>query len=128
MSYPIQARLGPDGGTISAPDGFELVVPAGALAEGVEITVHCRTAPELRGRNVRSRAYELWPLGLALARPAVVHLPVVDVRAAEPAAVWVGPDPADPDPGTGWHPSPNERTRPGLVATAIDSLGSYVAA
>jgi hypothetical protein len=71
--------LGPAGGSITSPDGVELVVPEGALSERAIVKVRLFTAAELASQPVPA-GYDLTAAvrvdlaGLALARAATLKV------------------------------------------------------
>jgi photosystem II stability/assembly factor-like uncharacterized protein len=93
-----KAIIGAAGGTVQGPDGVQVVVPAGAVEEDVEIRIarSAKGAPalpaELKGRAV---VYEITPHGLGFDRPVTIRLPLsappdddTTVLVAEPGGGW----------------------------------------
>ena len=82
---PASMRVGPAGGTFHA-EGVEIVVPAGALGDEVEMTVQRVAVP--RGyRAVNGTAYQFGPPGLRFAAPLVVRFDVGPPRSTD-AVHW----------------------------------------
>jgi hypothetical protein len=71
------------GGTLAA-DGATLVVPPGALAGPIAITIAASADPAPAGYRAYSRVYHLEPAGLAFAKPVTVSLPVSILSGADP--------------------------------------------
>ncbi len=67
--------VGPEGGTVDLPGGGTLVIPEGALAEDVEITVAAIEDPESELFMVVGPFYEFGPEGLVFSMPATVTVP-----------------------------------------------------
>lgn len=73
-----QAVIGPAGGTLNGPDGLQIVIPAGALANPVTIQVRRSpaTAPSLAAIGLASGAvYEITPHGLQFSQPVTIRFP-----------------------------------------------------
>lgn len=73
------ALIGPAGGTLTGPDGVQLVVPPGALSAPTTLTVTRRAegAPALPGYlSGAGAAYEFTPHNLGFAVPVLLRLPV----------------------------------------------------
>jgi len=84
-----KGTVGTAGGTVSGPDGVELVVPPGALAADVTVRIRRTTvgAPALPGELVQGAVvYELTPHGLAFSKPVKVRLPYPGQAAADAVA------------------------------------------
>ncbi len=72
-SAAISRVIGSEGGMIETNEGFQLIVPSGALSENVEITVE---ALEEDPANAAGPAYLLTPEGLTFSVPVQVRLPL----------------------------------------------------
>jgi hypothetical protein len=59
-----------DGGTVTAPDGTSLVIPAGALAADADITLGVGAA----GNGAKSSVYTFGPDGLQFTKPATLSI------------------------------------------------------
>ena len=93
------ATLGAAGGTLNGPDGVQLIVPAGALAQDTLIRI-ARTgtgAPALPdGYTASTPSYEFTPHGLNFLLPVTIRMPYVapagaahaDLFMATPGADW----------------------------------------
>ncbi|HEU5075472.1 MAG TPA: hypothetical protein VFU02_14875 [Polyangiaceae bacterium] len=92
-----QTEIGPDGGSVTGPDGIELVIPAGALEEPVlfSITKDPSDAPATpAGVAWVGSVYAIEPHGTEFAEPATLHLPFDDARVPDeltPAAYEAEP-------------------------------------
>lgn len=88
------ATIGAAGGTVSGPDGVQLVVPPGALDADVTIRIARSSAgapalpPEL---NTGPVMYEMTPHDLRFAVPVQVRIPVAGTIAADAAAFFAAP-------------------------------------
>lgn len=93
------ATLGAAGGTLTGPDGVELVVPPGALSADTElrITKTGAGAPALQADgSVVTPTYEFTPHGLLLEQPVTIRMPfqppagaaAADVLMASPGGEW----------------------------------------
>ncbi len=80
--------IGPAGGTVQGPGGAQIVVPAGALSDYVEISVATASATNPSfpppGIDAAGLLYEVLPHGTAFALPVTLRLPY------EPARVSAG--------------------------------------
>lgn len=63
-----------EGGVIALPDGFQLAIPPGALAEDAEVTVE-RVPVNTGGSSIYSQEYRLEPSGLVFQVPAYIMIP-----------------------------------------------------
>ena len=75
---PTGTEIGPDGGSVTGPDGVELVIPAGALEDSVlfTITKDPSDAPEIpAGVNWVGGVYAIEPHGTEFSEPATLRLP-----------------------------------------------------
>ena len=68
--------IGPSGGTITTPDGFELDIPPGALVEPTEIGVSVVQDGAPTGVSLDGPIFAITPNGLELAADAHVLLPL----------------------------------------------------
>ncbi len=88
--------IGPEGGTVSGPDGVQVVVPPGALAEPTTLTITRSSlgAPALPEDNLAGPIYEFLPHGLVFDAPVTLRLPVPEgatgstVFLASPGEDW----------------------------------------
>ena len=72
------ATIGAAGGTLDGPDGSQVVIPAGALAQDTLITIAKRDigAPaETPDGYTRSATYEFTPHDIAFAQPVTMRIP-----------------------------------------------------
>ena len=70
----VTQTVGATGGTVSGLDGMALVIPAGALASDVVITI-TRESGTPTGLNAAGDVFKFEPDGLAFASPVTVTLP-----------------------------------------------------
>lgn len=87
VTEPAQASaaIGPAGGTLLGPDGVELMVPAGALAQTTTLTITKTAdgAPALGGQLLAGGAvYEFTPHGLNFAVPVTIGFPLASSSAS----------------------------------------------
>lgn len=93
--WAVSALIGPEGGTLPFIGAGELMVPAGALSEEVEITVTAYDPHIITEVTTLGYVYALEPAGLEFAVPATIALPFsgslsVDTP-ADVAILW-GPE------------------------------------
>ena len=83
---PPANQVGPAGGTVTGPNGTQVVVPAGALSAPVAITfTPTTTAPPMpAGLQVLGTIYDIGPSGTTFTAPVTVTLPL------DPAQVPAG--------------------------------------
>ena len=83
---PPANQVGPAGGTVTGPNGTQVVVPAGALSAPVVITfTPTTTAPPMpAGLQVLGTIYDIGPSGTTFTAPVTVTLPL------DPAQVPAG--------------------------------------
>lgn len=76
-SQVVTASIGPAGGTLEHPLGTKLVVPAGALASAVELSIGAKSAPDTAslGATPLGSAFVLGPDGQQFLAPVQVVLP-----------------------------------------------------
>lgn len=75
-TFVTASTVGPKGGALSLEDGFEMVVPAGALAASTRIAIHrLAEVPDFAAGPV----YRVEPVGLKLSVPIQITVPVFDV-------------------------------------------------
>ncbi len=123
----LQATVGPDGAEIIGPtasrfEGLHLVIPAGALATGTEITVRpADSATALPKTAVGcGPAFAIEPAGLKLAMPATLTLPFDETtvtnqdRFDDEVKVWVLE-------GSAWSQRLQTDSAPGQVTIALDA-------
>lgn len=83
--------IGPEGGTVTGPNGAQVVIPAGALSAKVAISVASpgEGAPTFPPENVEplSDVYAFTPHGQAFAVPATIRIPWDPQRAVTPGAI-----------------------------------------
>jgi len=75
---PSGTEIGPDGGSVTGPDGVELVIPAGALEDSVffSITKDPSDAPDIpAGVNWVGGVYAIEPHGTEFSEPVTLRLP-----------------------------------------------------
>ncbi|MVM31612.1 hypothetical protein GO755_16310 [Spirosoma sp. HMF4905] len=87
---PTTQTIGPEGGTITTPDGtVKLVLPAGAVTKATTITIQPITNEVPNGLGM---AYRFSPDGTQFAKPATltVHYNTADVAANDPDLLQVG--------------------------------------
>jgi hypothetical protein len=74
---PPANQIGPAGGTVTGPNGTQVVVPAGALSAPVLITITPAAVPPLPpGIQALGTTYDLGPSGMRFALPVTVTLPL----------------------------------------------------
>jgi hypothetical protein len=108
-------------------DGFKLVIAPDALTETTTITIDRFDAPDLDDVTEHSYLYEVRPMGLSLERTSSVYLPHTYTGDIGDLTVYGGQDPRDPDPGTGWHPTPQDLSEDPLIGGDIDILEYFIA-
>lgn len=94
----VTAEIGPQGGTVNGPDGVQVVVPAGALAQPTTIGI-ARSAvgaptPLSEGNAPAGSIYEFTPHDLVFNTPVTIRMPVPanavssEVFMASPGEDW----------------------------------------
>ena len=98
----VSAVIGPQGGTVSGPDGVRVVVPSGALPQPTMIGIarNSAGAPAApTGNPAVGSAYEFTPHDLVFNKPVTLRMPVPwrafgpRFSGARPIARDVGPTP-----------------------------------
>lgn len=96
---PVSATIGAAGGTLNGPDGVQLVVPAGALAQDTTIRI-ARSSTGAPGApsewTAAAPAIEITPHDLEFALPVTIRMPLTapagvtetDVLVASPGGDW----------------------------------------
>jgi hypothetical protein len=96
---PVSATIGAAGGTLNGPDGVQLVIPAGALAQDTTIRI-ARSSTGAPGApsewTAAAPAIEITPHDLAFAQPVTIRMPLTapagatetDVLVASPSGDW----------------------------------------
>ncbi len=93
----VNAVIGPSGGTLTGPDGVQVVIPQGALSVATTISIARSAvgAPELpSGYPPAGNVYEFTPHGLIFALPVTIRMPVpsgasgTSVFMASPGEDW----------------------------------------
>jgi len=111
---PTVARtLGAAGGTLTGPDGVELIVPPGALVADTElrITKTATGAPGLPSEgSAATSTYEFTPHGLLFAQPVTIRMPFQAPAGAAAADVFMA------SPGEQWSP---------VDATVVDGKAEW---
>src|SRR5690606_8584600 len=92
-----KAVIGPDGGMLQLSNGVRVVIPAGALAQDREITIHnLRPEDYFDGPTDNSYVIECLPEGQSLAKPAELMFPVPEALAGrtdiDGLAGWIDPE------------------------------------
>ncbi|MCU0950381.1 MAG: hypothetical protein MUC68_04820 [Burkholderiaceae bacterium] len=96
---PVSATIGAAGGTINGPDGVQLVIPAGALAQDTVIRIARSEAGAPAALDEWTRAaptIEITPHELQFAQPVTIRMPLAapagateaDVLVASPGGDW----------------------------------------
>jgi photosystem II stability/assembly factor-like uncharacterized protein len=113
------------GGTVSGPDGVQLIVPAGTVQAPVtfRISRDSTGAPELLGLNAVSPIYAVTPHGQGFEGSARLSIPL--------SAAQLLPGGAKPlllkaEPGGKWRIMQNVSEDPSRMAVDIDGLSYYV--
>ena len=79
QTQAVQMQVGPSGGTVNGPDGVQVVVPAGALAEAVTIGIARSSEGAPTGTPVdypsAKGIYEFTPHGLVFEKPVTLRVP-----------------------------------------------------
>ncbi len=73
------ADIGPAGGTVTGPDGVQVVVPAGALLQVTTLSINRSSAGapgNLPEDNPAGPIYEFLPHGLVFNKPVTIRMPV----------------------------------------------------
>ena len=143
----ISALISPAGGTVTGPDGVQVVIPAGALTTPVTIGIARSDAGApawSEGYQTKGPTYEFTPHGLIFLSPVTIRMPVpagstgTEVFMASPGEDWglreavVTSGMAEFERNTfsygamgdacGWNPNDPNLDPSGCVAT----LGSYL--
>lgn len=117
--------VGPAGGQVVAASGdVTLVVPAGALAAGLAITVTPAVNPPANPALIPGTAYDLGPNGTQFAQPVTVRIRY------NPAALPAGADPSQFRiarlTGGGWTPIPGSTANPATSTVTAQTTGFSV--
>ncbi len=93
----VSALIGPAGGTVTGPDGVQVVIPAGALTTPVTIGIARSDAGApawSEGYQTKGPTYEFTPHGLIFLSPVTIRMPVpagstgTEVFMASPGEDW----------------------------------------
>lgn len=125
----VTATIGPQGGTLSHPTGARLVVPAGALADAIPITMTGIDAPSGLGATAVGQGFSLSPAGTRFLTPASLVIPVQS--ALVPPGTTAGQVHVytqDPSAQTYVALDGIADLAAGTVTTSISTLGMFVAA
>lgn len=119
--------IGPAGGTLAHPTGAQLVVPASALAQAVELRIDTSSAgaPALpSGLTPAGQVFALTPHGTGFATPATLTIPFDSAQApADAVPVLFKTDTAGP-----WLPVAGTSTAGTSISAPVSSLSWFVAA
>ncbi|MBT3960212.1 MAG: hypothetical protein HN899_04040 [Gemmatimonadales bacterium] len=121
--------IGSEGGVVSVPPDFSMVVPAGALASSATITVQRRLSspfPSDAGSVLPGTSFDVSPVGLTLAKPAVVELRVPESLLSAGEDVKLGVAVLGSDGAVTTSPGAYDATV-GLLSASIDRLGTVAA-
>lgn len=120
---PSTATIGPDGGTLSSPEGVTITVPAGALSEDVNLTITAAPdAPVGAGAERVGPGFLLGPEGQTFAVPVEVTLPHA-ASADTNVVVMKAPAGAGPAASRGLH---TERNGASFVHVSTMSFSTFV--
>ena len=95
------ATIGAAGGTLNGPDGVQLIVPAGALAQDTTLRIAriASGAPSMAAQySASTPTYEFTPHGQLFAKPVTIRMPYSAPASAAHADVFMA------SPGEGWSP------------------------
>lgn len=92
----VSAQIGPLGGTLTAKDGTEVVIPAGALADNTTLSIKLSSAgaPALPDDLGASPIYEFTPHDVVFNKPVTLRMPVpagadgTQIMMASPGGEW----------------------------------------
>ena len=118
------ATLSAAGGTVTGPDGVQLVVPADSLVGAVTLRISrdATGAPELIGINAVSPVYAVTPHGQAFGTGALFSIPM----SAAQLPAGATPILLKAEPGGTWRVMPNASTDPTRMAADIGGLSYFV--
>lgn len=122
-------QIGPSGGTVSLPPSFSLNIPASALASSVSVDVTERISgpfPSDAGTPVPGTAYDVGPVGTALAMPGHVQIAVDSALLEVGEAVRLSVAIQRSDGSVSTFPS-NYDVANGVLTADIDELGPVAA-
>lgn len=119
------AGVGPAGGTVSGPNGAQVVVPPGALATPVPIAIAQSSAgaPPLPGSFATfGPMYAFTPHGTAFSTPVTVTVPF------DPASLPAGATPVlyKTNAQGGWEAAPAQTVGAGVVTAQVTSFSFFV--
>lgn len=119
------ATLGTSGGVVDGPDGVQLIVPEGTMADPVTFRIarDGAGAPELLGLNAVSPVYAVTPHGQGFEGSARLSIPL---SAAQLLPAGAKPLLLKAEPGGRWRIMQNVSEDPSRVAVDIDGLSYYV--
>lgn len=124
------ATIGAEGGSIAAEGGAQVDVPAGALAEGVELSIEQGTSPEEFGAIALPESFDavstvlVTPHGTTFATPATLSIPYAEAElgdAVEELVLMRLDDPSDTD----WSPEVGLELESGTASAEIDGFSVY---
>jgi hypothetical protein len=120
----VTIEIGPAGGTVTGPDGAELVVPAGALSAPVRfsVTKNPSDAPSVpAGWRWLGDVYGFTPHGTVFATPATVRIPIDS--ASVPAELE--PTAFKAEPGGAFSHLPNATVTGSAVEAQVSTLSFF---
>lgn len=125
-SQPV-TTIGPAGGTLAHPAGAQLVVPANALAQAVELRIDTSSAgaPALpAGLGAMGQVFAVTPHGTGFAAPATLTIPFDTAQLpADAVPVLFRTDAAGP-----WLPVAGASAGGASISAPVSSLSWFVAA
>lgn len=124
----VHASIGATGGTLAHPDGAKLVIPAGALAADVTLSIESVATPRGRGVRFVGPVFRFGPPGQVFAKPVAVTVPYVPAQLQGVSAAAVRLYHGD-DAGEAFIPVPSTVDEPGARVTGgFDSFSRGAAA
>jgi alpha-tubulin suppressor-like RCC1 family protein len=117
--------IGPAGGTVTGPNGTQVVIPAGALATStpIAITQSNTGAPPLpQGLVAFGTMYAFTPHGTSFAQPVTVTVPI------DPASIPAGATPVlyKTNAQNQWEPVPGATLGVGSVSAQVTSFSFFL--
>jgi 6-phosphogluconolactonase (cycloisomerase 2 family) len=78
-TFRVNASIGPAGGTLTHPDGAEVVIPAGALTQATDIAIARAESgwptPLFEDASISGSMYEFTPHDILFAKPVLIRIP-----------------------------------------------------
>lgn len=128
-NYPIQQDVGRQGATITAPDGFKLIIPAMSWPDvaNLQIAGPLFNVNYLSGVAPVGFAYIVYPEGRDMAVNGTIYLPFQTSWEADRSLLRVfrANDAGGVDPQM-WEPLPvSDNGEPGIMGGIFNKLGAF---